>query len=362
MQIEVNTGNPFYSAVLVDNTNFTEATWSPYTTSDITVNLGASQGWHDVWIGLKGFPQNATQTWQWKHLNLTALPILTITNPVVSLVDQPVIQIYGYSQEALASISYDVSNALGLLLNQPSEVTDQYFDKNIFKFTTNYFECLDVPLTNGVNTITIHATDLAGNTTSTNFYFTLDYTGKTNPPTVQITWPQNATQISGNSFRLQGTVSDPTVTITTQLLYTNGPTNVFIGGFYTNVFNAAVDRTGIFSFENLPLHSGTNTYTIQFVDAAGNISVTNLTLVQSSLTLTINPVIPDSQLWQPAVNLNGTISATNYAIWVNGVKGHNNGDGTWFVKNVALDSNGTANFTATAYAPSEQQPDGSYGN
>jgi hypothetical protein len=67
-------------------------------------------------------------------------------------------------------------------------------------------------------------------------------------------------------------------------------------------------------------------------------------------------------LWQPTVNLTGTISDSTYAVWVNGVKGHNNGNGTWSASNVPVNSGGTASFTATAYSPSEQQPDGSYGN
>ena len=78
--------------------------------------------------------------------------------------------------------------------------------------------------------------------------------------------------------------------------------------------------------------------------------------------LTMNPVTPDSQLWQPTVNLTGMISDATYAVWVNGVKGTNNGDGTWSANNVPVNSGGTASFTMTAYAPTEQQPDGSYGN
>jgi hypothetical protein len=62
------------------------------------------------------------------------------------------------------------------------------------------------------------------------------------------------------------------------------------------------------------------------------------------------------------VNLTGTISDPTYAVWVNGVKGHNNGNGTWSANNVPVNSGGTASFVATAYAPSDQQPDGSYGN
>ena len=49
-------------------------------------------------------------------------------------------------------------------------------------------------------------------------------------------------------------------------------------------------------------------------------------------------------------------------IWVNGVKGHNNSNGTWSASNVPVNDGGTASFTATGYAPNEQQPDGSYGN
>jgi hypothetical protein len=362
LQLNITAGVPFYISTLVDSTNFAEATWNPYTSSNITVNLGSIQGWHDVWIGLRGLPANATQTWQWKHLNLALPPSLVITNPTTFVVDEPVIQIYGYCQEPLASISYDISNAVGVAINQPSEITDQYYDTNACGFTTNYFECLDVPLTNGLNTITIHATDLAGDTTTTNFNFTLDYSSKTNPPLVQISWPQNGVQISGNNFTCRGVIGDPTATVMTQQVFTNSNTNLFFGGIYTNVYLASVERNGNFWLENLPLTTGTNVFTIVVTDAVGNTSVTNISVVQSPLALSINPVTPDSQLWQPTVNLTGTISDPTYAVWVNGVKGHNNGDGTWSANNVPVNNGGTASFTATAYAPTEQQPDGSYGN
>ena len=360
VQVNVTAGVPSYAAVLVDDTNFADATWNSYTSSNITVNLGLNAGWYDVWIGLRGSPPNATQTWQSKHLNLTLPPVLVITNPATFVVDEPMIHVYGYCQDSLASISYDISNAVGVVTNQPSEITDQYYDTNACGLTTNYFECLDVPLTNGLNTITIHATDLAGDTTTTNFNFTLDYSSKTNPPLVQITWPQAGAQLSGTNFTVTGWVADPTVTITTQLVLTNGSgTNAYV---YTNTYIGEIDRTGNFWLENLPLQSGTNAFTITVTDAVGNTSVTNINVIQSALVLTINPVTPDSQLWQATVNLTGTISDSTYAVWVNGVKGTNNGNGTWSANNVPVNSGGTASFTATAYAPSEQQPDGSYGN
>ena len=54
VQIAVSQGVPFYFAVLVDSTNFPGATWTPYASSNITVSLGTTQGWHEVWVGLRG--------------------------------------------------------------------------------------------------------------------------------------------------------------------------------------------------------------------------------------------------------------------------------------------------------------------
>jgi len=113
--------------------------------------------------------------------------------------------------------------------------------------------------------------------------------------------------------------------------------------------------------EDLPLSSGTNVLTIVVTDAVGNTSVTNINLAPSQVVITMNPVTPDSQLWQPTVNLSGTISALDYPVWVNGVKGTNHGDGTWSANNVPVNKGGTATFEVIAYAPDEQQPDGSYG-
>lgn len=142
-----------------------------------------------------------------------------------------------------------------------------------------------------------------------------------------------------------------------QLVLSNGPSL----NRYPLTYTGEIGRDGNFWLENLPLQPGTNTFTVTVTDAAGNVTVTNLSVVQSALVLTINPVIPDSQLWQPTVNLTGKISDPAYAVWVNGVKGKNNGDGTWSAANVPVNHGGTASFDATAYAPNEKQPDGSFG-
>ncbi len=364
VQLNIASGSPSYLAVSVDDTNYVaDASWQTYTGTNITAYLGLTEGWHDVWIGLRGLPSKATQTWQYKRLKLDLTPpLLVVTNPTASTVSVPRIQVQGFSPEALSSISYDLTNATGLVTNQQVLVLDQFYSTNTFEFTTNTFQAFDVLLTNGLNTFTFRATDLAGNTTTTNFSFTVDYSSKTNPPAVQIAWPQNGAQISGSNFTCRGWVSDPSATVVVQLVLTNGDTNVFVGGVYTNVYPGTVGRNGNFWLENLPLKAGTNTLPVIVTDVVGNTSVTNITVTQSSLVLTMNPVSPDSQLWQPTVNLTGSVSDATYAVWVNGVKGHNNGDGTWSANNVPVNTGGTANFDITGYSPSEQQPDGSFGN
>ena len=66
-------------------------------------------------------------------------------------------------------------------------------------FTTNTFQAFDVPLTNGANVLTFHATDPAQHRTTTNFTYTLDYTGKP-APVIQVYRPQNGDQVSGAEF------------------------------------------------------------------------------------------------------------------------------------------------------------------
>ena len=314
-QLNVTAGAPYYSAVLVDDANFADANWTAYSSSNINVNLGSTEGWHQVYVGLRGFPPNASQTWQSTRLKLDLTPpLLVITNLAPGTVTQPVIQLQGYSPEALASLSYDVSNAPGLVTNQSGIIFNQFYDTNALEFTTNYFQCFDVPLTNGVNTVTLHATDLAGNVTTTNFNFTLDYSGDTNPPAVQISWPQAGTKVSGSSFTLRGKVSDPTVQVAAQIVNTNGLTNSVSG---------QVGRDGDFWIAGLPLSGGTNNVSLTVTDAAGNTSVTTIPVIQSSLVVTIT----SAGLGQA---VNGTISdPANYTIWVNGVKATNNLDGTW---------------------------------
>ena len=321
VQLEIAGGLPFYQAVLVDSTNSAGATWSAYTSTNLSVNLGSAEGWHDVWVGLRGFSASSHQTWEWKRLKLDRTPPqLSLLSPAEGVVTQPTIQLVGSCPEALGAIWYDLSNATGLLPNQPVLILDQYQNTNTWEFTTNTFQAFDVELAGGTNLITLHATDLAGNQTVTNFTFILDYSNKTNPPAIQLAWPQDGVQIGAGSFTLRGWTDDPTATVRAQVAGTNGNPRTFVG---------LVERTGKFWVDNIPLAGGTNVVALTITDAAGNSSSTNISVVQSAVLLTMNPVTPASQLWQPAVNVSGTISDPSYAVWVNGVKASNPGNGTW---------------------------------
>jgi archaellum component FlaF (FlaF/FlaG flagellin family) len=337
LQLNVASGVPGYYAVLVDGTNYAAATWATYTSSNITVNVGSTQGWHDIWVGLRGYTDSTIAgVWHWKGLKLdTTPPSLTITSPTNGTVNVPLIQLMGYSPEALGSISYDLTNALGLVTNQQVLVLDQFYSTNTWEFTTNKFQAFDVALTNGVNTIILHATDLAGNATTLTTNFTLNYTTATNP-VVSLTWPTNGMQLCGSSFTLRGTVDDPTASITAQITSTNA-TNIIIG---------EVERTGVLWVENLPLAEGTNWLALSVTNSAGFSSVTNIALVKNDMALMLTNI--DGSLWQPPVNVSGLISDTSASVSVNGVAGMNNGDGTWSASNVPVSTSGVASFDMKA--------------
>ena len=337
----VESGPAATTAILVDSTNFAGATWIPFTSMPL-VDIGTNEGMHEVWFGFKG--TNGIIYWTSDTVTLDKTPpSVSITNPVFTTTSRPIIQVQGYSTEPLSSIYFDVTNAAGNFTNQQGFVTAQSFDTNTFASTTNWFQCFDVELTNGINTITVHAADLAGNITTTNVIVTLDFTGDTNPPVITVTWPQDGAQISGTNFTLRGVLDDETAQITAQMVDTNGVTNIVSG---------VVERNGAFWLEDLPLNPGTNIVTVTATDAAGNISVTNLILFQSDVALTID-LIPDDQLNLPTTTATGIVSDPSYDVWVNGVQATVDGSGNWTANNVPIYGNGTATFDAIAYPPGQ---------
>jgi hypothetical protein len=350
--MSVTQGEPFYVASLVDDNNLADANWLPYASTNVTVNVGTSSGWHDVWVGMTGHSGFSTPSWQYVRLkyDVTA-PTLVVTNPAPGTVMQPILELQGYSPKALSSITYDLSNSAVSLLGQPVSVLNQHYDTNTWELTTNTFEAFDLPLALGTNIVTLHATDLAGNTTSTNLIYTLDYSGKTNPPGIALYWPQNGTQMSGGgSFTWRGHLDDFTASVIASFVDTNGN---------TNVINGLVERDGDFWIENVPISAGTNSFNITATDVVGNSNTTNVSVVESGVTLTID-TLTSNQLSAPEATVTGTIGTIGYKVWVNGVQAIIS-SGSWTASNVMFPSGGTALVQARAITNTDNGGNGSGG-
>ncbi len=331
-------GEPAYMAVLVNDTNQADAVWQAYS-PNVTVNLDAGDGDYNVMVGLRGLPLDAAQTWLEATLTLDPVPpVLEVTSPVSGTVSQPLIQLQGWASKTLRRLTFDVSNVTGVFTNQICSVTDEFYDTNVMKFTTNYFQCYDVRLTNGANLITLHALDLAGNTATTTISYTLDYSGDTTPPVLCLVWPQDGTQISGSNFTLQAQVDDDTAAITALIVDSNGDTNIVQG---------LVESSGAVWVNNLPLANGTNWLTLTAKDAAGNTSTTNLNVIDNDVGLVINP-LASGQLNQSSVTVTGSINNSNDIVAVNGVAAEVNSDGTWEADNVPVDPTGTVGLNVQA--------------
>jgi len=335
--ITVWRGVPSQMAILVNTTNFTSASWIPFT-SAFTALLPQADGPYQVWVGLRGLSQSSLQTWDGTTIvRDTTAPPLFFTNPVSGVTSRPMIQLQGFSPEPLSRLSCAVSNTAGVFTNLQGFVTRQFYDTNRNQFTTNYFQCYDIDITNGANTVSVYAADLAGNTTVTNLVFTL--VTDTIAPVMSQVWPQNGMMLCGTNFTVDGWLDDPTALVAASIVDTNGN---------TNAVGAVVERDGRFWIEDLPLCEGTNLLSITAVDAWNNMAVTNITVVKSDFGLTVTPIDPE-QLYKTAVIVQGTVADHYGTVWVNGVQAVNTA-GSWEADKVPFNSGGTATFRVAAYA------------
>jgi hypothetical protein len=346
--VTVLDGVPAKLAVLVDSTNFAAASWATYS-SAFVANLGSTDGLHQVWVGLKGRADTSVPTWAGYRLTRdTVAPLIVITNPAASTVFQSFLQLQGYSPEPLRRLRYDITNAAGIFTNLEGYVVKQFVDPNTLKITTNWFECVNVELTNGLNRITLYATDHAGNMST--YVYNYQFTAPTNPPTISVFWPRAGGQISGSTFTVRGWSSDATAAVSAAV----------VGAGVTNLAEGIVERDGKYWIEDLPLAAGTNTVNITVADMATNVVTTNFTVVKSSVVLTIDPLDP-SFLNQPYLTVTGTINVSDHKVWVNGVEATLNGDGTWTALEVPMTDGGTAVIQARAIPNSDNGGNGTGG-
>ena len=223
VNIGVLSGVPASFAVLVDSTNFASATWTAYSSSNITVNVGSTQGLHNVWVGLQGLPPVSQQVWNETTVFLDShTPTISITNPVNNAsFNASRVNING--NFAAPSVQSIVVN--GLLA---------------FIKGTN-FEAVNVPLNDGANLITATLFDstMLTNVSSINITTTTNSDGSLNNP-VQL----QATPVAG--FNPAAVVFQPQTNIpgVTQVVYdfvgadipafTNNSLNAYTYTYTTN--------------------------------------------------------------------------------------------------------------------------------
>ena len=330
--ITVLSGVPSHMAVMVDGTNFNAPNWQAYTASPV-IPLPNADGEHLVWVMLSG-RVHATD-WQGFGVTLDRMaPALVITGPTNDTTSKPIVQVTGYSTDAVRSLSCTLSNAAGVQTNISALVTERDFGA----VTTNHFQCFDVELTSGVNALTVRVSDYAGNMRSTNLSVTFTTTNDNAAPVLTLLWPTNGARLGANIFTLRARVDDETAGVRANVVSASGVTNEYFG---------TVERNGAVWVEEIKLEAGTNQLTLTAMDAAMNLSVTNFTVIRSGVNVTVQE---PGGLNNPFVTVSGAVSDGSYSVWVNGV--HATVAGTnWSAVNVPLPAGGSATINVVAIPP-----------
>ena len=264
-------------------------------------------------------------------------PVITITEPKEGVTRCPLIQLKGLSDQPLRNVRFDLINSSRQLLDHQGFITDSYFDPALWKHTTNYFQCFDLDLAPGTNTIVLRCEGLMGRVTTNTLIYELRLDQDKTPPRISIRWPTHGRQVSGTFLTVRGRVDDFTTRIAGRISSDRRTVPVM----------GAIERDGRFWVEHIPLLGWTNLLTITAMDAVGNSTVTNIPIIRSQSALTIDPV-PLDQLWQLQVTLTGTVNPPSQKVWLNGRPATVQPDGRWSVAGIPLNVEGVAIFEATA--------------
>lgn len=323
-----------------------EAQWMPFQRR-VMVDLGEGDGPRHIFVAARWKASDTgCEGTGWGMTVLRSAPAIHITEPATRIVSQPVIQLKGYSPRELERITYDVLDQGGQMTvgGEDGFVTDSHFDPEQFEFTTNYFQCFDIELTPGTNTVVLRCEDLAGNSTTTNLLYVFTTAGDKEPPVfVAVDWPKPEAVLSGRSFTARGRLD----------AYTGDMTGQIISHDHTNNIRGFAERNGYFWFDEVPLATGPNHLNLTAIDAAGNAACTNLVVYGvEGPELTMDPLSAEEQekLWDGAITVKGRVNPANYDVQVNGVQAVVRPDGTWVAEKVPviLPTLGTASFEMTA--------------
>ena len=321
------------------NHNLDGPEWKPLnpTEREVILDLGSQEGdFHFRFAAEWEHPFLMESGGEYAVVDRTP-PIIVITYPTNRITSQPWLQVLGYANEQLFGIHYDVVNSSETSANHDGFVSDQYFDKAKFDFTTNYFQCYDIALAPGTNQIVLRCNDTSGNQSTTNIEIVFSTAEDTNPPIMTPIWPANGMDITSPTFTARGSVDDYTATLK----------GIISGGGKTNEIDGMIERTGTFWVENIPLLADTNNLLLIATDAAGNSSMTNLTLYKSDVDLAIDSTPSGQDLYKPFGLVTGHVKP-GYDVYVNGAKAVVEPNGHWHADKTPIYGMGTATFDVTA--------------
>ena len=334
-QLNITAGVPSYIAVLVNTTN---ENWQAFTTSTLSVPT-PTDGVYVVTVGLRGWAPTGARTWQTVTLFRDTSPLrLVLTNLPAFSGSRPFLDPAGYTTRALSLITWTLIDANANTNSGNGAVVGQGWSLSDPFHTTNWFQCVDLALAPGTNSISLRAVDWVGSVALTNFTYIFDTNGDSTPPSLTLLWPPDGTQVSGDSFTVRAWTDDDTAAVALQYTDANG---------MLQIVNGLIERGGNLWVPSVPLAAGTNRFSLVATDAAGNTRTNNFTVVQNSVALTITPV-PERQMPFCSATVYVTVGAPAAAVTVNGLPGYS-GDGLyWTVESVPLPPGGTVTLQATA--------------
>jgi len=309
------------------------------TTSWSVASVGLTLGTNTITV----FAKDAAGNTGSKVLTVTRVapdttnPTVTITSPTsasTTSVTTATVSLGGTASDNTAVSSVTWSNALG--------------GSGTATGTTTW-TASNIPLQLGLNSITVTATDSAGNTSTDTIGVTYSLPPDTTKPTITITSPTSgtSTSTSANTITIGGTASDNVGV--TQVTWVS---SIGVSGTATG--------TTTWSAASIPVINGTQTVTVTARDAAGNTNTDALTVFSTTAADTSNPVVTitspttatTATVTADTVTLGGTASDNRQVksvTWVNNRGGTGTATGTtsWTTAAITLQP-GSNLLTVTA--------------
>jgi hypothetical protein len=226
-------GAPSYMKMLVNETNAAATNWQAFTSTNLWVPT-PTDGSYVINVGLCGLATNATPSWQSVTVRRDDSPlILMLTNFGPWTGSSPYTDPAGYTTRALKALTWTVEN-LYYTNNGYGSVVAASWDLADRFHTTNWFQCLDLPLESGANQISIQAVDWLGNVAVTNYTYWLNC-DPDRTPVLNLVWPTCSKSyfVNGNmltndattAWWVSGGVGSPhsySVKLTDGLFFQNG--------------------------------------------------------------------------------------------------------------------------------------------